>query len=160
VSALLPILDSLAKGSDVDYSVWTALLVGAIVGGISAGLSAVIAVLPVFSDDDDIGMKRWADHCLRLDLGAAEKWSDRGSPFRPFRGSEVPRRKGTVGSRLAGQPSPGERAVDRSDRHLRAADEAYAPVSGMGQPGVVVPSDRLGRLASNPRTDFREGISR
>jgi hypothetical protein len=58
LTALLPILNGLASGSHVDYSVTASLLVGAAAGALTAGIRTVVALLPVFPDDNDVGLKR------------------------------------------------------------------------------------------------------
>lgn len=57
LTTILPIAEKIAKGEDVDYSLIKAVLVSAIAGGFAAGVRAVVALLPVFADDD-IGIKR------------------------------------------------------------------------------------------------------
>jgi hypothetical protein len=58
LTTLLPIADRLAKGDNVDFPFVKALVVSAIAAGIGAGIRAVIALLPVFKDDNDVGMQR------------------------------------------------------------------------------------------------------
>src|SRR5215217_8270791 len=58
LTALLPILSTLASGQTTDFSVGASLLVGAIAGALAAGIRGVVALSPFFADDDDDGMKR------------------------------------------------------------------------------------------------------
>jgi hypothetical protein len=58
LSAVLPILDGIANGTNVDFTLLKSLLAGAIVGGIAAAIRAVVALLPLFKDDNDLGMAR------------------------------------------------------------------------------------------------------
>jgi hypothetical protein len=57
VTALLPIIDAIASGGDVDLSVLGSLAVAAIAGAIAAGIRAIVAYLPVFRDDA-VGLRR------------------------------------------------------------------------------------------------------
>ena len=57
LTAVLPIADKIAKGEGVDYPFAKALLLSAIAGGIAAGIRAVVAMLPLFKDDNDVGMR-------------------------------------------------------------------------------------------------------
>jgi hypothetical protein len=57
VTALLPIIDAIASGGDVDLSVLGSLAVAAIAGAIAAGVRAIVAYLPVFRDDA-VGLRR------------------------------------------------------------------------------------------------------
>lgn len=50
--------DRIASGQHVQFSVAASLLLGLVVGGIAAALRAVVALLPVFADDNDIGIKK------------------------------------------------------------------------------------------------------
>jgi hypothetical protein len=58
LTTILPIADKIAKGEHVDYNFIKAIAVSAIAAGFAAGIRAVIALLPVFRDDNDIGMQK------------------------------------------------------------------------------------------------------
>lgn len=58
LTALLPIADKIASGQSVSFNGWQALAVAAVVGGIAAGIRAVIAALPLFVDDNNFGIKK------------------------------------------------------------------------------------------------------
>jgi hypothetical protein len=56
-TALLPIIDAIASGGDVDLSALGSLALAAVAGAIAAGVRAIVAYLPVFRDDA-VGMRR------------------------------------------------------------------------------------------------------
>jgi hypothetical protein len=58
LTTVLPIAEKIASGEDVSFDFAKALLVSAIAAGIGAGIRALIALLPVFKDDNDIGAKK------------------------------------------------------------------------------------------------------
>jgi hypothetical protein len=57
LTGLLPIADQIANGMRVDFDVLGSLLLGLAAGGIAAGIRAVVALLPVFVDDN-VGLQR------------------------------------------------------------------------------------------------------
>ena len=59
-TGVLPIAEKLEKGEDVDFTVAKALLLSAITAAIGAAIRAAVAALPIFADDNDIGMKKGA----------------------------------------------------------------------------------------------------
>jgi hypothetical protein len=58
LTGLLPIIENLTTGQRVDLTVLRSLLLALIVGAIAAGIRAVIAILPIFKDDNDVGILR------------------------------------------------------------------------------------------------------
>lgn len=58
LTALLPIADQIAAGTNVSFSLLGSLAIGAIAGALAAAVRAVIAFLPLFADDNNIGMRR------------------------------------------------------------------------------------------------------
>ncbi len=58
LTALLPIADKIANGEHVSFTALESLAVAVIVGAIAAGIRAVIAYLPLFTDDNNIGIPK------------------------------------------------------------------------------------------------------
>jgi hypothetical protein len=57
VTAILPIIDTIASGGNVDLSVLGSFAVAGIAGAVAAGARAGVALLPVYADDA-VGLRR------------------------------------------------------------------------------------------------------